>query len=165
MRRPITNRIALVPDERFSSILVTKLINYIMREGKKSLATRVVYTALDKAATTTKKTPMEVLDAAISNAGPTMELKSRRVGGANYQVPVEVRPERRVQLALRWMIDSARSGKGRAMDEKLAEEFTNAFNNTGNAVKKKADVHRMAEANRAFAHFAWGNRPRPSTNA
>jgi len=155
MRRPITNRIALVPDQRFSSILVTKLINQIMKEGKRSLASRIVYGALDKAAETTKKTPMEVLDTAITNAGPTMELKSRRVGGSNYQVPVEVRPERRVQLALRWMIESARLGKGRAMEAKLSEEFVNAFNNTGNAVKKKADVHRMAEANRAFAHFAW----------
>jgi small subunit ribosomal protein S7 len=87
-----------------------------------------------------------------------MELKSRRVGGSNYQVPIEVRPERRIQLALRWMIDAARSGKGRAMNEKLAEEFTNAFNNTGNAVKKKADMHRMADANRAFAHLSWGNK-------
>jgi small subunit ribosomal protein S7 len=155
MRSPIAKKHTLQPDQRYSSILVTKLINQIMTAGKRSLATRIVYTALDKAAETTKKTPMEVLDAAIANAGPTMELKSRRVGGANYQVPIEVRPERRIQLALRWMIESARSGKGRAMEVKLAEEFVNAFNNTGNAVKKKADTHRMAEANRAFAHFAW----------
>lgn len=155
MRRPITNRNVLQPDQRFSSVLVTKLINQIMKEGKRSLASRIVYTALDAAAATLKKTPMEVLDTAITNSGPTMELKSRRVGGSNYQVPVEVRPERRVQLALRWMIESARGGKGRAMEVKLAEEFVNAFNNTGNAVKKKADVHRMADANRAFAHFAW----------
>jgi small subunit ribosomal protein S7 len=158
MRRPITKRHTIQPDQQYSSVLVSKLINYIMYQGKKSLATRVVYTALQKAEATTKKPAMEVLDAAIANAGPTMELKSRRVGGANYQVPIEVKPERRVQLALRWMIDSARAGKGRAMEEKLAEEFVNAFNNTGNAVKKKADTHRMADANRAFAHFAWGNR-------
>lgn len=158
MRRPITNRNILQPDQRHSSVLVTKLINQIMKSGKRSLATRIVYTALDSASDTLKKPAMEVLDTAIANAGPTMELKSRRVGGANYQVPVEVRPERRIQLALRWMIESARSGKGKAMDVKLAEEFTNACNNTGNAVKKKADMHRMAEANRAFAHFAWGNK-------
>ncbi len=158
MRSPIKNPHVLQPDQRYSSVLVTKLINQIMKEGKRSLASRIVYTALDNSAATLKKTPMEVLDAAITNSGPTMELKSRRVGGSNYQVPVEVRPERRVQLALRWMIEAARSGKGRAMDVKLAEEFVNAFNNTGNAVKKKADVHRMADANRAFAHFAWGAR-------
>jgi small subunit ribosomal protein S7 len=158
MRRPITNRHVIEPDQKYSSVLVSRLVNSIMREGKKSVATRIVYTALDKAAQTTSKTAMEVLDAAIANAGPTMELKSRRVGGANYQVPIEVKPERRIQLALRWMVESARSGKGRAMEEKLSEEFVNAFNNAGNAVKKKADTHRMAEANRAFAHLAWGNR-------
>ena len=158
MRRPITKRIAQNPDQKYSSVLVSKLINFIMHDGKKAVAARIVYTALTKAEETAKKPAMEVLDAAIANAGPTMELKSRRVGGANYQVPIEVKPERRVQLALRWMIDSARAGKGKAMNEKLAEEFVNAFNNTGNAVKKKADTHRMAEANRAFAHLAWGNR-------
>lgn len=158
MRRPIVKKHILQPDQRYSSVLVTKFINQIMKSGKRSLATRVVYTALDKASETLKKPAMEILDTAIANAGPTMELKSRRVGGANYQVPVEVRPERRVQLALRWMIESARSGKGRAIEIKLADEFVNAFNNTGNAVKKKADMHRMADANRAFAHFAWGNK-------
>ena len=158
MRSPITAKHVLQPDQRYSSVLVTKLINQIMKDGKRSLASRIVYTALDKSAETLKKPAMEVLDTAIANAGPTMELKSRRVGGSNYQVPIEVRPERRIQLALRWMIEAARSGKGRAMNEKLAEEFTNAFNNTGNAVKKKADMHRMADANRAFAHLAWGNK-------
>ena len=158
MRRPVTNRNILQPDPKYSSVLVGRLINYIMREGKKSKSSHIVYTALDKAAEITGKPAMEVLDLAIANAGPTMELKSRRVGGANYQVPIEVRPERRVQLALRWMIDAARGGKGKAMEEKLAEEFANAFKNEGNAVKKKADMHRMADANRAFAHLAWGNR-------
>ena len=158
MRRPISKRHVLEPDQKYSSLLVTKLINFIMHDGKKAVAANIVYTALTKAETAAKKPALEVLDAAIANAGPTMELKSRRVGGANYQVPIEVRPERRIQLALRWMIESARAGKGKAMDEKLAEEFVNAFNNAGNAVKKKADTHRMAEANRAFAHLAWGNR-------
>lgn len=158
MRSPITDKHVLQPDQRYSSVLVTKLINQIMKAGKRSLASRIVYTALDASADKLKKPAMEVLDTAIANAGPTMELKSRRVGGSNYQVPIEVRPERRIQLALRWMIEAARSGKGRAMDEKLAEEFMNAFNNTGNAVKKKADMHRMADANRAFAHLSWGNK-------
>jgi len=155
MRSPIKKKHVLEPDQRYSSVLVTKLINQIMKDGKRSLASHIVYGALDAAAATLKKPAMEVLDMAIANSGPTMELKSRRVGGSNYQVPVEVRPERRVQLALRWMIESARNGKGRAMEAKLAEEFVNAYNNAGNAVKKKADVHRMADANRAFAHFAW----------
>lgn len=158
MRRPVSTRAVTQPDQKYSSVLVGRLINYVMREGKKSLASGIVYRALESAEKTTGKPAMEVLDLAIANAGPTMELKSRRVGGANYQVPIEVRPERRVQLALRWMLDAARNGKGKAMEVKLAEEFVSAFKNEGNAVKKKADVHRMAEANRAFAHFAWGNR-------
>lgn len=158
MRSPVPNRNIVEPDSKYSSMLVSKLINYIMTAGNKATASGIVYTALTQAEETLKKPAMEVLDVAIANAGPTMELKSRRVGGSNYQVPVEVRPERRVALALRWMIDAARGGKGKAMNVKLAEEFINAFNNTGNAVKKKADVHRMAEANRAFAHMAWGNR-------
>ena len=159
MRRPIKKNRILSPDQEYSSVLVTRLINAVMSDGKKAVASRIVYSALNRASEQAKKTPMEVLDAAITNAGPTMELKSRRVGGANYQVPVEVRPERRVQLALRWMVGAARSGKGRAMEEKLSDEFFNAFKNEGNAVKKKLEMHRMAEANRAFAHFAWGRRP------
>jgi len=158
MRRPVHKRAIVQPDQKYSSVLVSKLINYVMREGKRSKAAGIVYTALEKAAQATGKTAVEVLDTAIANAGPTMELKSRRVGGANYQVPIEVRPERRVQLALRWMIDSARGGKGKAMDAKLAEEFIGAFKNEGNAVKKKADMHRMADANRAFAHLSWGKK-------
>ncbi len=158
MRRPITKKHIIQPDQRYSSVLVSKLINSVMYEGKKSLATRIVYSALEQAAKTAGKTVPEMLDGAIANAGPTMELKSRRVGGANYQVPIEVKPERRVQLALRWMLEAARAGKGKAMESKLAEEFTNAFNNTGNAVKKKADTHRMADANRAFAHLSWGRK-------
>jgi small subunit ribosomal protein S7 len=158
MRRPIANPNVLQPDQKYSSTLVTKLINYLMYAGKKATASSIVYDALTKAEETLKKPAIEVLDGAIANAGPTVELKSRRVGGANYQVPIEVRPERRIQLALRWMIDAARGGKGRAMAEKLGEEFVNAYNNTGAAVKKKADVQRMAEANRAFAHLSWGKK-------
>ena len=126
-----------------------------MKSGKKAIATKIVYGALDIIEQKTQKPPLEVFDKALENTGPNMELRSRRIGGANYQVPVEVRPERRVALAMRWIIESAQSQKGKPMEEKLAEELINAFNNTGNAIKKKMDVHRMAEANKAFAHFAW----------
>ncbi len=155
MRRPVKNRIYPEPDLKYSSILVSKFINKVMHDGKKSVATRVVYNALKRASDTLKKPEMEILEKAMDNAGPNVELKSRRVGGANYQVPKEVRPERRVAMAIRWLIDSARAGKGKAMEIKLAEELVNAYNNTGNAVKKKIDTHRMADANKAFAHLAW----------
>jgi small subunit ribosomal protein S7 len=126
-----------------------------MHSGKKSVATRIVYRALEIAAEKSKKPALEVLEVAIGNASPNMELKSRRIGGANYQVPIEVKPDRKTALAIRWMVESARSAKGKAMEEKFAEEILNAFNNTGGAVKKKLDTHRMADANKAFAHFAW----------
>lgn len=126
-----------------------------MQAGKKSVASRVVYDAFEIAEQKAGKSGLEVFEKAMENVSPQMELRSRRIGGANYQVPVEVRPERKVALALRWIIDSARSQKGKPMSEKLAEELINAANNTGNAVKKRNDVHRMAEANKAFAHFAW----------
>lgn len=155
MRRPVKKRAVVEADLKYSSILVAKLINKVMEAGKKSIANKIVYGALEKAEKTLNKPAMDVLQQAFDNAGPTMELKSRRIGGANYQVPIEVKPERRIALAIRWIIDSARSGKGKAMEEKLAEEIINAFNNTGGAVKKRNDVHRMADANKAFAHFAW----------
>jgi small subunit ribosomal protein S7 len=155
MRRPVKKRIALDPDLKYSSVLVAKFINRVMQEGKKAIASRIVYNALEIAEKKLEKPAMEIFDKALENAGPSMELKSRRVGGANYQVPIEVRPEKRIYLASRWIIDAARGAKGKAMEQKLAEEFVNAFNGTGNAVKKKNDTHRMAEANKAFAHFAW----------
>ena len=155
MRRPVKKRAVVEADLKYSNLLVAKLINKIMESGKKSIATKIVYGALEKAEEKTKKPAMDVLQHAFDNAGPTMELKSRRIGGANYQIPIEVKPERRTALAIRWIIDAARSGKGKAMELKLAEELINAFNNTGGAVKKKTDVHRMADANKAFAHFAW----------
>ena len=158
MRRPLKKQRVINPDQKYSSVLVGRLINAVMQEGKKAIASRIVYHALERAEESAKKPALEVLNGAIANAGPTMELKSRRVGGANYQVPIEVRPERRIQLALRWIINAARSGKGKPMEAKLADEFVNACNNTGTAAKKKQDVHRMAEANRAFAHFAWGKK-------
>ncbi|OGN27997.1 MAG: 30S ribosomal protein S7 [Candidatus Yanofskybacteria bacterium RIFCSPLOWO2_01_FULL_49_17] len=155
MRRPVKNRIEIEPDLKYQSVLVSKLINKIMSRGKKALATHIVYRALEILEQKTKKPALEALDIAINNAGPNMELKSRRVGGANYQIPIEVKPERKTALAIRWMIEAARSAKGKPMEEKFSEEMLNAFNNTGGAVKKKLDTHRMAEANKAFAHFAW----------
>ena len=155
MRRPVKKKSHLEPDIKYSNLLVAKLINYVMQAGKKSIASRVVYDALEIAEQKAGKPGLEVFEKAMENVSPQMELRSRRIGGANYQVPIEVRPERKVALALRWIIESARSQKGKPMCEKLAEELINASNNTGNAVKKRNDVHRMAEANKAFAHFAW----------
>jgi len=155
MRRPIKHRAPIEPDIRYSSLLVSKIINKIMSEGKKSVASRIVYQSLENAEKQLKTPALQVLEKAIDNVGPTVELKSRRVGGANYQVPIEVRPERRLALAIRWIVDSARAQKGKTMEKKFTEELMNAFNNTGNAVKKRNDVHRMADANKAFAHLAW----------
>src|SRR3989338_7494082 len=155
MRRPVKKKSHLEPDIKYSNLLVAKLINYVMQAGKKSVASRVVYDAFEIAEQKAGKPGLEGFEKAMENGSPQMELRSRRNGGANYQVPVEVRPERKVALALRWIIESARSQKGKPMSEKLAEELINAANNTGNAVKKRNDVHRMAEANKAFAHFAW----------
>ncbi|MEK7124932.1 MAG: 30S ribosomal protein S7 [Patescibacteria group bacterium] len=155
MRRPIKKRNTIQPDPRHGSLVVAKFINKVMVAGKKSVASRIVYGALDNAAKKAGKTPNELLEKVLEHVSPTVELKSRRVGGANYQVPIEVRPERRLALAIRWIVDAARSQKGKNMHVRLSEEFLNAFNNTGTAVKKRADVHRMADANKAFAHLAW----------
>lgn len=126
-----------------------------MQAGKRSVARKILYSALEIAEKQTQKPAMEVFEKAMVNVSPVVELRSKRVGGANYQVPVEVRPDRRTALAIRWIVGSARTQKGKPMAQKLAEEFINAFNNTGGAVKKRQDVQRMAEANKAFAHFAW----------
>ncbi len=155
MRRPVKKKINLEPDSKYASTLVVRLINQVMSQGKKSVARKIVYTALDLAESKIKKPALEVLNQAVENAGPQLELRSKRVGGANYQVPYEVRADRRVTLALRWIVGSAQKLKGKSMREKLAEEIINAANNTGTAVKKKEDMHRMADANKAFAHFAW----------
>jgi len=155
MRRPIKKRAVIDPDVKYSDVLVAKFINKIMEAGKKSIARKIVYSALELAEKQTKKPALEVFKKAMDNVSPAVELRSKRVGGANYQVPVEVRTERRTALAIRWIVDSARSQKGKPMAEKLAGEFANAFNNTGGAIKKKQDVQRMAEANKAFAHFSW----------
>ena len=145
----------LTPDPRYNSVLVTRLINKIMKSGKKTIAEKIVYNAFENVEKNTGKNGSDLLEQAVRNTSPILEVKSRRVGGATYQVPVDVRADRRISLSIRWIIDSASSRQGKSMSEKLANELTDAFNNTGGAVKKKEDVHRMAEANRAFAHYRW----------
>lgn len=157
MRRPIKKRPPLTKDERYDSASVSRLINYIMVRGQKETARKVVYAAFEmiKDAKEGGGNPVEIFETAVRNAGPQMEVRSRRVGGANYQVPREVRPERRLALALRWIITAARNQKGVPMFKALAAELMAAAKEEGSAVKKKEDTHKMAEANRAFAHFAW----------
>jgi len=156
MRRPVKNRNIVGPDLKFNSVRVEKFINSVMWDGKKSTARKVVYDALDIIKEKEKtETPLEVFETAIRNVGPAMEIRSRRVGGANYQVPREVRPERKQALAYRWILIAARGGKGKPMAEKLATEIIAASKNEGSAVKKREDTIKMAEANKAFAHFAW----------
>ena len=154
MRHKKAPKRVIVPDPKFQNQNIGKFINYIMKGGKKSTATHVVYDALDIVVEKTGKPAVEIFEAAMKNVAPAVEVKSRRVGGANYQIPIPVRGERRLQLSFRWMIDAAKSRKGKPMAIKIAEELISAANNEGTAVKKRADVHRMAEANRAFAHFA-----------
>jgi small subunit ribosomal protein S7 len=144
----------LDPDTKLGSVTVAKLINYVMKDGKKRVAERITYTALEIAAEKLSVDALEVLEGALKNISPVIEVRGRRIGGANLQVPVEVSKPRRMMLAMRWLLVAARSGKGKPMAEKLAAEFINAYNNEGTAVKKKDETHRMAEANRAFAHFA-----------
>jgi len=142
------------PDAVYDSVAVGRFINYIMQGGKKSVAEKVFYSAMDIISKKTKKDALEVFEKALENVTPSMEVKSRRIGGANYQIPMEVRPERKFFLAASWIIESAESKKGKPMAERLADEFMLAENNEGDAIKRKQNVHRMAEANRAFAHFA-----------
>jgi len=156
MRRPVKNRKQPQPDFKFNSVKVAKFINYVMLDGKKNTARNIVYGAFDIIKEKTKKSnPLEVFDAAIKNVGPTMEVRSRRIGGANYQVPREVRPERRQSLAFRWILEAARNGKGKPMADRLADELISASNGEGSAVTKRENTHKMAEANKAFAHFAF----------
>ncbi len=143
-------------DIKYDRIEVGRFINCVMHDGKKSTAEKIVYDALDRVKEITKEDPLKVFEKAMENASPLLEVTSRRVGGANYQIPQEVRPGRKFMLATRWLIDAARKKKGKPMSEKLAEEFIAASKNEGAAIKKKQDTHRMAEANRAFAHFARG---------
>ena len=143
------------PDVRYNSALVTRFISGMMRRGKKSVAARIMYDALDIVEARTKRPPLEVMEEAVKNVSPILEVKSRRVGGSTYQIPVEVSPERRVSLAMRWVLGAAHSRPGKSMAEKLASELMDAARETGAAVKKREDTHRMAEANRAFAHYRW----------
>ncbi len=143
----------VLPDARYDSVLVQKFINKVMERGKKSVAERIVYSALDLAAERTKKSQLEVFEQALRNASPSIEVKPKRVGGATYQVPVEVKSDRRYALAMRWLLIASRARSGRPMHERLAAELVDAYNNTGNTIKRKEDVHKMAEANRAFAHY------------
>lgn len=145
----------ILPDPIYNSVLVTRLVNNIMLDGKKGVAQKVVYGAFDIIQEKTGKDGLEVFQAAMENVMPTLECKSRRVGGANYQVPMEVRPERRQTLGLRWITQFSRNRSERTMKERLAGELMDAANNTGSAVKRREDVHKMAEANKAFAHFRW----------
>ncbi|HVM76587.1 MAG TPA: 30S ribosomal protein S7 [Candidatus Paceibacterota bacterium] len=154
MRKKRVYRKYYQPDAIHGRVELGRFINYVMKDGKKSTAERLVYNALEIIKKQTKEDPMLVFDKALENASPLLEVASKRVGGANYQVPREVRPERRFILALRWIIGAARSRKGKPMADKLAEELMAAAKNEGSAIKKKQDTHRMAEANRAFAHFA-----------
>ncbi|MEK9158453.1 MAG: 30S ribosomal protein S7 [Patescibacteria group bacterium] len=154
MRGKKSSKRKILPDMMYNDLVVAKLINCIMERGKKNVARKIVYTAFDIMKEKSKKNPVEIFEEAMKNVGPTVETRSRRVGGANYQVPMPVAPERKNALAFRWIIGAARSRKGKPMAEKLAEELLGASQNQGDAVKKKMDVLRMAEANRAFAHFA-----------
>jgi small subunit ribosomal protein S7 len=155
-RRKVIAKRQIDPDEKYNSILAAKFINGIMDSGKKSKARRIFYDALDMLSNrVTDSEPLEVFEKAMGRVRPKVEVKSRRVGGATYQVPIEVRAERRNALAIRWLIDFSKKRSGKSMAEKLAGELQDAFNNRGAAVKKREDTHRMAEANKAFAHYRW----------
>lgn len=158
MRKGPVPKRELEPDVRYDSVLVSRFINYVMQRGNKSMARKIVYGALGEAEKKLGKSALEVMDKVIQNAGPEQEVRSRRVGGANYQIPYPVKADRKITLAYRWIIQSARNKKGKSMQQKLTQELLETYNNTGAAVKKKDDIHRMAAANKAFAHFAWGKR-------
>ncbi len=155
MRRNQAPQRPVTPDPRFNSRLVAKFINNVMMNGKKSTAERIVYTAFEQVEERGGRMGIDVFEQAIRNVTPVIEVKPRRVGGATYQVPIDIRSERRQALALRWLLQAARSRGGRSMAEKLASEMLDAANNAGNAVRRKEEVHRMAEANRAFVHYRW----------
>ena len=156
MRGKLKAKPALVPDLVYKSTKVTKFVNYIMLQGKKNTARKIIYNMFDEIKERTKSAnPLEIFELALSNTAPNVEVRSKRVGGANYQVPVEVRPERRAAFSMKWIIEAARSNIGAPMHKKLADEIIAASKNEGEAVKKRENVLRMAEANKAFAHFAW----------
>jgi small subunit ribosomal protein S7 len=154
-RRHSAEKREIIPDPKFGDVVLTKFMNSVMYDGKKSVAEQIVYGAFDIIENRTKQNPIEVFKAALENVAPSIEVRSRRVGGATYQVPVEVRPERRQALAIRWLIQAARARNDKTMIDRLSAELLDASNNRGNAVKKREDTHRMAEANRAFSHYRW----------
>lgn len=155
MRRPVKRKNKVSPDIKYNSLDVERFINYVMKDGKKNLARDIVYKAFEEMAKKTKLEPLQVFNEALDNVGPTMEVRSKRVGGANYQVPYEVKPDRRKALAMRWILEIARGREGSSMSNRLAEELTLASKKEGEAFKKKENTHKMAESNKAFAHFAW----------
>ncbi len=154
-RRAKVQKREIMPDPRYGNRTLSRFINKIMYGGKKGTAERVVYGALDRVGAQSRRDPIEVFEQAMRNATPVLEVKPRRVGGSTYQVPVEIRGDRRQSLAMRWLINSARNRNGRSMSEKLAAELMDAANNVGTTVKRREDTHRMAEANKAFAHYRW----------
>ncbi len=155
MRRAGAQRREVIPDPKFSSRLVAKFVNIMMNRGKKNTAERIIYSALDTMQERTKQDPLKLFKQAVDNVKPAVEVKSRRVGGSTYQVPVEVRPDRRTSLSMRWLILAARKRGEKSMADKLAGELLDAAQNRGSAVKKREDTHKMAEANKAFAHYRW----------
>ena len=155
MRKRRAEKRDVLPDAIYNSKIVTKLINAVMLDGKKGTAEKIIYEAFDIIKEKTGKNPVEVFEAAMENIMPLLEVKSRRVGGSNYQVPIEVRPDRRQTLGLRWLVNYSKSRSGRGMANKLANEIMDAANGVGGAVKKREDTHKMAEANKAFAHYRW----------
>lgn len=155
MRRKRNTQREIEPDPKYANVQIAKFINYVMKKGKKTVARKIVYKTFDSIDKKYKQDPMNVFETAIKNIGPALEVKSRRIGGATYQVPREVRGERKQALAFRWILDAARNKKGKPMHERLADELIAATKNEGSAIKKKMDTHRMAEANKAFAHFSW----------
>ena len=152
-RRRSPEKRKILPDPKYKDIIVAKFMNHIMRDGKKSVAEKIVYGAFDRIDQTVKSDPVELFKKALESIGPMVEVKSRRVGGATYKVPIEVRPSRRQALAMRWLVEAARKRSEKSMDHRLAGELADAAEGKGSAVKKKEDVHRMAEANKAFSHF------------
>ena len=155
MRRRRPEKRVILPDPVYSNLLVAKFVNYIMNNGKKGVAEKIFYGAMNQVKDKTKSDGLKIFEKAIENASPSVEVKSRRVGGATYQVPMEVRPKRAQTLAMKWIVDSAIKRNEKTMRERVANEIIDAFNNKGNAVKKREETHKMADANRAFSHFRW----------
>ncbi|CAB1274799.1 30S ribosomal protein S7 [Candidatus Nitrosacidococcus tergens] len=154
-RKRVISKREVLPDPKYGKVSIAKFIAILMLDGKKSIAEKIIYNAIDSAAEKLKQEPISILEKALENVQPLVEVKSRRVGGATYQIPVEVRPDRRATLAMRWLVGAARKRSEKSMDLRLAGEFLDAYDGKGAAVKKREDTHRMAEANKAFAHYRW----------